>query len=113
MNRICENHDERIARSVHPERSPCKSCVAEAADGKYFAARPRKRRVNVPPESTGSNTCGGLAILREDGCSSSGRCRLLWLGHQLQCCLLQGKIAWSTCEAVQQGLREQRNIACG
>src|ERR1700733_3973622 len=84
MNGVRKNHDERIARRVHPKRSSGKACVAEAADGKGFAARSRKRRVDIPTESTRGNASRWFSVGHEDRLSSTGRLGLLGRGHQSQ-----------------------------
>jgi hypothetical protein len=113
MDGIGEEDDIGIARGVHPQRGAGESGMSKAADRKYFATRPGEGGVDVPSEAAGCDAGHGLAVWGEDGCAGKRGGWLLGLSHQLERGLLEGKVAGTSGEAVEQGLREEGNIVGG
>ena len=111
MDRVRQNHNERIAIRIHPQRRPGKSRMAKTANRKHLTPRPRKRRIDIPPKPSCGNARRRLSIRRKDRRPADRGCRLFRLRHQLQRRLLQRKITWPSRQPIQQSLRKQRHIA--
>ena len=100
-----------LAGSIQSE-VPVKPVWPKLPMGKTSPRGREKAVLMSQPKPRVATPVGGLAIRGEDGCSASGGCGLLGLRHQLQRGLLSGKGPVLCSELVEQGLREERNIAC-